>query len=199
MPNTDKRVDAYIAKAQPFAQPILRHIRAVMHEACPDVVETIKWGMPHFEYHGNLAGMSAFKAHAAFGFWKGELVTGKLPGATDAMWGFGKLTSVKDLPSKRQLVGYIKKAMKLNAEGVAKPKPVKRAKAGLAMPDDLAAALKRSARARKTWEGFPPGKRREFIEWVTGAKRAETRERRVEGAVALLGEGKSLNWKYEKR
>lgn len=199
MPKTDKRVDAYIARAQPFAQPILVHLRSVMHEACPEVEETIKWGMPHFAYHGNLAGMSAFKAHAAFGFWKGELVTGKLPGATKAMWGFGKLTTVRDLPSKRTLVGYVKKAMQLNEAGVTKPRPVKRTKVALATPAELATALRRNARARKTWDTLSPGKRRDFIEWITGAKRAETKERRLAAAIELLEEGKSLNWKYEKR
>ena len=57
MPTKDPRVDAYIAQAQPFARPILRHLRKVVHAGCPDVVETMKWRMPHFDYKGPFSGM----------------------------------------------------------------------------------------------------------------------------------------------
>ena len=74
MGTRDPRVDAYIASAPDFAKPILTHLREIVHEACPDVEETMKWSNPHFDYKGVLAGMSAFKAHCAFGFWKGSLI-----------------------------------------------------------------------------------------------------------------------------
>jgi hypothetical protein len=124
MGKRDKRVDAFIAKSEPFAQPILTHLREVIHAACPAVEENIKWRMPSFEYHGNLAGMASFKKHVAFGFWKGQLVTGKLS-KKDAMWGFGRITSVKDLPSKRELAAMVKKAMKLNETGVKQTRVVR--------------------------------------------------------------------------
>lgn len=200
MPTTDQRVDAYIAKAPPFAQPILTHLRAVVHDACPDVVETLKWGVPSFEYRGLLAGMAAFKAHAAFGFWKGDLVTGPTGKSAEGMWGFGRLTSVKDLPSKRILAGYVKKAMALNESDVKVERPRKHKPVALdQLPPDLLAALAKSAKARKVFEAFPPSAKRDYIEWVVTAKRPETRAARVATAIEWMAEGKRRNWKYERK
>lgn len=200
MAGTDKRVDAYIAKAAPFAQPILTELRATMHAVCPDVEETVKWGMPCFEYHGMLANMAAFKAHAAFGFWKQALVFGDDAKGKEGMGSLGKLTSVKDLPARRTLAAWIRKAMALNEQGVS-ARPAAKAKkkaAALKSPGDFEAALRRSARAKKQWEAFSPSKRREYVEWIVDAKRAETREQRIATAVEWIEEGKSRNWKYQK-
>lgn len=197
MGTRDARVDAYIARAAPFAQPILEHIRSVVHEACPDVEETIKWSMPHFMYQGMLGGMSAFKAHCAFGFWKGKLVVPEQEKA--AMGQFGRIESIKDLPPRRTFVGYVKKAMKLNEEGVAVPRARRtRAKSPQPLPPDLARALDRSRKARATFDGFPPSQRREYIEWIAEAKREETRARRVAQAIEWMAEGKARHWKYQK-
>ena len=200
MPARDPRVDAYIAAAPAFAQPILTLIRAAVHEGCPDVVETMKWSRPHFDHHGIMCGMSAFKAHCAFGFWKGTQVVPDVQG--EAMGQFGRITTVKDLPSRKALVGYVKTAALLNASGVKteRPKKAPAAQGADEAPPDLAAALaKRThAKARATWEAFRPSHRREYVEWITGAKREETRARRLEITLAQLTEGKSQNWKYEK-
>lgn len=198
MPKTDPRVDAYIAKSAEFARPILTHIRAVVHAACPEVEETLKWGMPSFLYHGILCGMAAFKQHCTFGFWKGELIVdAKGQRADEAMGQFGRLTSVKDLPAKKVLAGYIHKAMELNESGVkvAKPKRAK-VKKEIVTPPDLAAALKKNAKARATFDAFSPSHRREYIEWITEAKREETREKRLKTTIEWLTEGKPRNWKY---
>lgn len=199
MPTTDPRVDAYIAKAQPFARPILRHVRSVVHGACPAVTETIKWGMPTFEYHGLLAGMAAFKAHATFGFWKGELVTGPTGKSKDAMWSFGKLTSIKDLPPRRTLAAFVKKAMTLAEAGVKVRRPLKHAKVAPAvrLPADLAAALRRVPKAKRQFDAFSPSARREYIEWVVGAKRPETRVKRIATTAEWAALGRRMNWKYE--
>jgi uncharacterized protein YdeI (YjbR/CyaY-like superfamily) len=199
MPTTDPRVDAYIAKAPPFARPIMRHVRAVVHAACPAVTETIKWGMPTFEYHGILAGMAAFKEHAAFGFWKGELVTGPTGKSKDAMWGFGKLKTIKDLPSKRVLTGYVQKAMQLAEAGVKVRRPLKHATKArpVRMPTDLASALRKVPTAKRQFDAFSPSARREYIEWVTDAKRAETRAKRIATTVEWAALGRRMNWKYE--
>ena len=197
MGTRDPRVDAYIERSAPFAQPILEHIRSVMHEACPNVEETMKWSMPHFMYHGMLGGMSAFKAHCAFGFWKGTLIVPEQEEA--AMGQFGRIESIKDLPPRRKFVGYVKKAMKLNEEGVAAPRAARsRPKKPLPMPSDLAKALGRNRKARATFDAFPPSHRREYIEWITEAKREDTRARRVDQAVEWMADGKSRNWKYQK-
>jgi uncharacterized protein YdeI (YjbR/CyaY-like superfamily) len=200
MGTRDPRVDAYIAKSADFAQPILTHLRDVVHAACPDVQETMKWSMPFFDYHGVMCNMAAFKAHATFGFWKGALIPGLAPNSNaggESMGNLGRLTSVKDLPNRKVLAGYVKAAMRLNDEGVAVRKPKKATKPEAKVPSDLAAALKKNRKAAATFDAFTPGQRREYVDWIVEAKRDETRAKRVAQAVEWLAEGKKRNWKYE--
>ncbi|HEV8694726.1 MAG TPA: YdeI/OmpD-associated family protein [Lysobacter sp.] len=196
----DSRIDAYIAKSAEFARPILRHLRETVHTACPQCEETLKWSAPSFTYHGKiLCGMAAFKEHATVGLWQGAMVLGpngrKLD---DAMGQFGRLTKMADLPGKRELGGYIKQAMKLIDDGVKRP-PTKdsQPKPPAETPDDLAAALKKNAKALAAFEAFPSSARRDYIEWITEAKREETRQKRLSQAIEWLAEGKRRNWKYE--
>ena len=193
----DPRIDAYIARQADFARPILEHLRGVVHAACPDCEETMKWSSPTFMYRGEmLAGMAAFKAHATFGFWKGSLVVGEGAEQLSAMGQFGRLTSLEDLPRREVLEALIKKAMKLNEEGVKAPRN-KHPKAPFSVPDDLRAAMAENAAAAATFESVPPSSQRDYVEWITGSKREETRTRRVAQAVEWLAEGKRRNWKYE--
>ncbi len=197
MGTRDKRIDAYIAKAAPYARPILRHLRAVIHEGCPDVEETLKWGMPNFTYHGILCGFAAFKAHAVFGFWRGTLIVGKDHAKTqEAMGQFGCLASLKDLPNKRVLLGYVKEAMRLNEQGIKTPPKHKPRKKALPTPADLAAGLRKSAKAKAAWAEFSLSARREYLEWITEAKRAETRAKRLKTTLTWVAQGKQRNWKY---
>ncbi len=194
MAKKDPRIDAYIARAQPFAQPILRHIRAAVREGCPEVVETIKWGMPHFEHMGLLCGMAAFKAHCAFGFWNRAL---DIPGQKGAMGQFGGITALADLPAKKVLVGYVRKAARLNATG-RKVGPVRRKKAPLPVPKELTAALKKKAGAAAKFKAFRPSQQRDYSEWILEAKTEATRARRLATSVAWIAEGKPRMWKYQK-
>jgi len=195
----DSRVDAYIAKSADFARPILEYLRAVIHEGCPEVEEAIKWGMPSFLYHGRiLCGIAAFKQHCAFGFWGGRGLVGNEDKRDDAMGQFGRIASLNDLPSKKTLVGYVKQAMKLADErAIAPAKPRKAPKPAPATPDDLAAALKKNKKAAVTYEAFSPSCKREYVEWISEAKREETRASRVAQAVTWMAEGKQRNWKYQ--
>lgn len=193
MAKKDPRVDAYIAKSADFAKPILTHLRKLVHEGCPDVVETVKWGMPAFEYSGFLGGMAAFKAHCAFNLWKGSLLGAK---NEDAMGQFGRITAVSDLPKDSVLVGYVREAARMNAEGVKVPKRPKEPKKPLATPPDLASALKKNAKARATFEGFSPSHKREYVEWITEAKTEETRKKRLGTAIEWMAQGKPRMWKY---
>ncbi|TZG29062.1 YdeI/OmpD-associated family protein [Sphingomonas montanisoli] len=196
----DARIDAYIAKSVSFAAPILTHLRAAVHAACPQVEETIRWGMPSFTYNGSiLCQMAAFKAHASFGFWQREQATGEAPAKDkDAMGQFGRLTQVGDLPSDAELAAMIERAMAVIDSGVKAPRPIKHPKPPVALPDDLAAALVAMPAAQATYDGFPEGQKREYVEWITDAKRAETRASRIADAVAWMAEGKRRNWKYER-
>jgi uncharacterized protein YdeI (YjbR/CyaY-like superfamily) len=193
MGKKDPRVDAYIAKSADFARPILRHIREIVHRGCPEVEETIKWGMPHFDYKGMLCGMAAFKEHCSLGFWKHKLVA---PAKEGGMGHFGRIVSLKDLPSDRVLVGYVREAARLNEAGVKVPRKTREPKKALATPADLAAALKKNAKARATFQGFSPSHRREYVEWIREAKTEETRRKRLGIAVEWMSEGKPRNWKY---
>lgn len=200
MVTRDPRIDAYIEKAAPFARPILTHLRAVVHSACPDVVETLKWRSPSFEYKGMLCGMAAFKAHAVFGFWKHSLVfEGVDEKARSAMGSWGRLTSVDDLPSKTEMTRLIKKAMKLNDEGVKAPRDKHPKKKAPKMPPELEAALRRNKKAREVFEAFSPSHQREYMEWIGEAKGEDTRQRRLEQALEWIAAGKPRNWKYMKR
>ncbi|MEO8364988.1 MAG: YdeI/OmpD-associated family protein [Pseudoxanthomonas sp.] len=195
----DPRIDAYIAKSADFAQPVLRQLRSLVHEACPQVEESIKWGAPSFGYAGGiLCGMAAFKRHVSFGFWKHALVMGE--GAErDGMGSFGKVTSLSDLPSKKAMTLLIRKAMRLNEQGVKTPGMRKNVdpRAPLETPEDLLVVLNGNREARKTFDAFSPSARREYVEWIIEAKRAETRQRRIIQAVEWMTEGKQRNWKYQ--
>jgi uncharacterized protein YdeI (YjbR/CyaY-like superfamily) len=194
MGKRDPRVDAYIAKSADFAKPILMHVRDVVHAACPQVEEDLKWNVPAFMYNGILCGMASFKQHATFGFWKHDLVTGSSRVA--GSMGFGKLTTISDLPPKSKLAAYVKKAMALNDEGVKVEPTRKPPKPPAKPPADLVAALKKNASAKTTYDAFSPSAKREYVEWITDAKGADTRARRVKTAVEWMAEGKQRNWKY---
>lgn len=195
MPAKDPRVDAYIAKAQPFARPILRHLRKVVHAGCPDVVETMKWSMPHFDYKGSLCGMASFKEHCGFGFWKASLLEG-LKKNDDAMGQFGCIRSVDDLPSEKDLVTLVKQAVTLNDEGVKVKRTPKAPKASIRVPAPFAAALKKNKKAQAAFDAFSPSHRREYVEWIAEAKQDATRDRRIATAIEWMTEGKSRHWKY---
>lgn len=214
MATRDSRIDAYIARSAEFARPILECVRERVHDSCPEVEETIKWGMPTFVHAGAiLCSMAAFKQHASFGFWKHALVVGgdvaaegaALEGAASGgaapvgMGSFGRLVSVRDLPQKRRMAAYIKKAMSLNEQGVKVP-GVRKAVAPKPLPDvpaDFANALHANAGAQATFEGFAPSHRRDYLDWILDAKREETRARRIAQAIEWLAEGKSRYWKYQ--
>lgn len=200
MPQTDPRIDAYIAKAEPFAQPVLNHLRSLVHKACPEVEEKIKWGFPHFDYKEEMmCSMASFKKHCVFGFWKASLM--KDPALMEtaksevAMGHIGRIISLNDLPSDKKMMAWIREAMQLNDDGVK----IKKEKKTASVPDtpaDLREALQKNKKARAQFEKFPPSHRKEYIQWIEEAKRAETRQKRIEQTVEWVAEGKQRNWKY---
>ncbi len=197
----DPRIDAYIAKAAPFAQPILHHLRALMHDAIPEVEETIKWGMPHFLYKGkNIAGIAAFKAHASFTI-HGEAAANEAREVQKGMGHFGKIGSLADLPADDVLKSRIAAAVaRIEIDGTAykrKPTGPRQPKPELPIPREFAAALDAAPMAKVTLEAFAPSHRREYVEWVSSAKRSEIRDKRIAEAIGMLSEGKKRNWKYE--
>lgn len=202
MGTRDPRVDAYIEKSAEFAQPILRHIREVVHAACPDVEESIKWSFPNFIYAGGiLCSMASFKAHCSFGFWLAREVLGDEM-SDEAMGQFGRVTRIAELPSKTVLTRYIRKAMKLNDAGVKMSRPAAKKgakRAAVVVPPELRKALAGQPTVKAQFDAMSPSHRREYCEWIADAKKPETRERRLAKAMEQIAEGKSQNWKYEKR
>ncbi|QYF92378.1 YdeI/OmpD-associated family protein [Massilia sp. PAMC28688] len=196
MPAIDPRIDAYIGAAPPFAQPILHHIRAVIHQACPQVEETIKWSRPHFQYKGMLCQMSAFKAHCALGFWKGKLLFPDSP--QEGMGHFGRITAITDLPSEEALGDIIRQAMKFNDEAEKAPARDRPAARALVVPEAMQTALAANAQAQASFDKGSASFKREYVDWVAGARTEATRARRLQQAVEWLAEGKARNWKYEK-
>lgn len=200
MSGRDPRVDAYIAQSAEFARPLLERLRGIVHDTCPDIEETIKWGAPSFTHAGGiLCHMAAFKQHVSFGFWKHDLVMGE-DVQQEGMGSLGKLRGLVDLPPTKQLTAWIRKAVRLNELGVkaSSPRKARTSKPMPRMPPELdaALALKKHGKARATFEAFPPSHRREYIEWIGEAKRADTRERCLAQTLEWLAVGKSRNWKY---
>lgn len=205
MGTKDTRVDAYIAKQQPFAKEICTRVRAIVHEAAPDITEDIKWGHVAFMHKGIVCGLAAFKHHVVFHFWKASLLGGShARRSTDdkTLEQLAKLKSVDELPSKSVIASLVKAAVKLNDGAVKVPKSpmaAKKTKAPLRTPPSLAKALARNAKAKSTYQGFSPSHKREYVEWICDAKSVETRDRRIEQALGWMSEGKPRNWKYMKK
>ena len=205
MPIKDKRIDAYIEKAQPFAQLILKHLRTLVHKACPGVTETIKWGMPSFEYKGPYFGISAFKQHCVAGFWKSKMLNdpenylGEIKShGGEAMGNFGCMKSMKDLPPDKAIIDFLKQAKKLNDDGIKINRKIK-SKKDLVIPKELTSALGKNKKAKATFENFPPSQKRDYAEWIAEAKTDETKEKRLATAIEWMEEGKPRNWKYMKK
>ncbi|HCY75395.1 MAG TPA: hypothetical protein DHV28_05700 [Ignavibacteriales bacterium] len=204
MAKKDPRVDLYISKSAEFAKPILIHLRELVHTACPDVEETIKWGFASFDYNGPMCSMASFKQHCAFGFWKASLMKDKTlisnAESESAMGHYGKIKSLKDLPSDKKIISHIKDAMKLNDLGIKlPPRKVKSVKKELSVPDYFLKQLKKNKKAFTVFENFSTSHKREYVEWITEAKTDETKNRRMETAIEWMSEGKSRNWKYTRK
>jgi uncharacterized protein YdeI (YjbR/CyaY-like superfamily) len=201
MKNLSPELDAYIAKSPEFARPILEKLRKLFHKACPQIEESMKWGRPFFEYKGIVANMSAFKTYLRWGFWKGKLL--KYPdeklGAAGMKLLEGKITDVKGLPPDKVVLDLIRQAVALNEQGVKVLKAKKPAKPELVVPNDLLAALEKDKKAKATFDGFSLSHQREYVEWIAGAKSADTRSKRLATALEWMAEGKSRNWKYVRK
>jgi uncharacterized protein YdeI (YjbR/CyaY-like superfamily) len=197
MPALDPRVDAYVEKSADFAKPVLSHLRKLIHKASPDITETIKWSMPCFDYKGILCNFAAFKQHCSFGFWKQSLMeSDAFPTNKTAMGSFGRITSVKDLPNDKVMIGLIHQAMALNEKGVkVAKKPTD--KKELVVPSDLTKALSKNKTAKAAFEKFSYSHKKEYVQWIEEAKTEATRNKRLATTVEWLSEGKSKNWKYE--
>lgn len=198
MGKKDSRVDAYISRSADFAKPVLRHLRELVHAACPQVEETMKWQFPHFMYKGMLCSMAAFKGHCAFGFWHRAKQALDVDKSDEAMGQFGRITGMADLPKDAALTRYINRAVKLNDEGIKSPRAPKSARKKLEIPHSLTKALRQNETALANFQAMSPSHQKEYVEWIAEAKREETVAKRLATTLQWLAEGKSRNWKYER-
>jgi uncharacterized protein YdeI (YjbR/CyaY-like superfamily) len=198
-----KIIDEYISKSSDFEKPVLQHLRNLVHKACPDVEETVKWGMPFFDYKGPLCNMAAFKEHCAFGFWKSKIMKDAkemISQNESAMGHLGKITGLKDLPPDKKITAWIKEAMKLNDDDVKLPERKKRDYSKeIEIPGLLQNALLKNKIAAAAFNNFSPSHKREYVEWINEAKTDETKNKRVATTIEWVKEGKSRNWKYERK
>lgn len=205
MATKDKRIDTYIAKSPLFAQPILTHMRILIHKACPEVIETIKWGMPFFDYKGPMFNFAAFKAHCVGGFWKAKLLKDeknylgeRKNNGGEAMGHLGRMTALTDLPPDKVMLDFIKQHMKLNEAGVKiekKPPAPKK----LVMPQVLSDALNKNKKALAEFQKFSASQQREYADWIADAKTDTTKQKRLATAIEWISGGKIRNWKYLKK
>lgn len=204
MNNLNKKVDDYIAKSEPFAKPILEHLRAIIHETCPDVGEDIKWGTPHYSYKGDhLCMLGSFKNHCSFSIYKAEFLKDeKIAASVKAGKKFGymdKVKSVSELPSTETLISLIKEAMSINEQGIKKVIPVSDKPKTLETPDYLLDALAANEKAKAVWESKSDAFRKDYLVWIIDAKTDATRQKRIEQSLEWLADGKGRFWQYEKK
>lgn len=192
--NREARIDAYIAKAQPFARPILERIRERVHAIVPDVEEAMKWSHPTYCKGGKIVlGMAAFKAHAVVHFWRGQELGFET--RDGAMGQLGKLTVVDDLP--QDFDAMIARAAELSSSSPAPRKPKHAPKPAPELHPEFAAALGKAPKAKATLDGLPPSAQRDYFEWIAEAKQDATRQKRIAAAIEWLSEGKRRHWKYQ--
>jgi uncharacterized protein YdeI (YjbR/CyaY-like superfamily) len=201
--NFNPQVTAYLADCAEFARPIMNHLRQLLHATCPSVVEQIKWGILHFDYHGDM--MCIFAAHAkhcSFTFFKQAIMSDArlrenidFPAAKRFM---GRLTCLADLPPDRELIALIKEAMALNEKGIKlAPQPAK-TPAVIEMPVEFASELSKHPQANSIFESKPASFRKEYLVWITAAKTDVTRQARIGEAISWIAQGKGRFWKYQK-
>ena len=199
----NKRIDDYISKSADFAKPVLNHLRKLVHTACPQVEETIKWGFPHFDYKGMMCSMASFKNHCAFSFWKATLMKDAdvlKSNNENAMGHLGKIESLYDLPADEIIIGRVKEAMRLNDEGIKLPERKSAdKKPETIVPDSLKKQLAKYGKAAASFNNLSPSHKREYIGWIEEAKTEKTRNKRILTTIEWLTEGKTRNWKYDKK
>lgn len=203
MHRANPKIDEYIGSAPAFAQPVAAHLRFLLHTACPRVVETIKWGIPHFDCHGEM--MCVFAAatrHCSFTFLKQEIMSDPRlranPGLPAQKRFLGKLTSLSDLPQDPELVAFIKEAMVLNEQGVKLPERESKGSKEVAVPEEFARRLNADSAARDVFEAKPQSFRKEYLLWIADAKTDTTRQKRIDTSLEWIAAGKGRFWQYAK-
>jgi len=204
LPSSEPEVDAYAEGVEAFAKPILAHLRGLIRATCPEVVETLKWGIPHFDYRGEMMCIfAAYRSHCAFSFWKSALMSDPrlkasidLPASKRFM---GKLRSLADLPVDAELTAWIREAMLLNEQGAkVAPRKTSAAPKIVVAPPAFVERLAASPSVKAMFESKSASFQKEYNVWIAEAKTEATRDKRINEALAWIAEGKGRFWKYAK-
>src|SRR5438270_1264994 len=181
-------VNDSLANAPEGTRPILVRLRRIFRQASPKLEEAIKWGVPCYLFKGPVGGFAAYKQHVSWGLWKSRALNdpeGLLGRGVSVM--AGKITKVSEIPPAAKIIALIEQVIALNEAGIKSPKPPEPE-----LPADFAAAMKKAGKAARHYAAFTPARKWQYVNWVTQAKRAETRAKRIEIAVERIGEGKTM-------
>jgi uncharacterized protein YdeI (YjbR/CyaY-like superfamily) len=195
-PKKDLRIDEYIKNAPPFAKPILKYLRKIIRESCPQSEETIRWGAPWFTYMGKVfCGIVSFKAHCALLFNKKSSIIKDLSEQEKmTMAQLRHITKIADLPSSSILKSSMKHAMKFNEPGAKLIKRKIKRKAPVKTPSNLMRLLRVNSKALASYEAFTQSNKRHYVEWIAEAKTETTRGQRLEKAIKCIAAGKTKHW-----
>ncbi|MCB0792148.1 MAG: DUF1801 domain-containing protein [Flavobacteriales bacterium] len=198
-----ERINSHIAEQDEWKRRLMVRLRQLIHQVDPGIEETWRWNGPHFDRNGIMLGMSAHKTCVSIWFHKGALLKDPRrlfePLEKDEAKGM-RVYKLKesDAIDEKAFTELVKQAVKLNEDGV-KLSEAKPARKTLVVPPELESVLKKDQHAMTNWEGFSYSKKKDYIEWVTDAKREETRKRRIAQAFQLIRDGLALNERYEKQ
>ena len=178
-------IDNYIQSAPEFSQSILLHFRKLVHHSIPDIEEKIKWGFPHFIYKKEvICSMAAFSKHCAFSFPKATIMKDKTllekAQTEEAMGHFGKIKTIEDLPSDSKIKSYLNESVSLIGKKLEKKKPTTK------IPDVLNTLLSKNKKAFEKFSSMSPSHQKEYINYITEAKKEETQIRRAEKVLEML-------------
>ncbi|RYG11121.1 MAG: hypothetical protein EOO07_21105 [Chitinophagaceae bacterium] len=204
MAQFDPKVDKYIADAENFAKPILQHWRQLVLSTCPEAVEAIKWGIPHFDYKGDfMCVVASYKSHCSFTFLKAELMNDprlKESKQLKPIQRFlGKITKPADLPTDEEFITLLVEAMILNEKGIKVVTQKSDTPKVYELPDYFAEKFETNPKAKQIFESKSASFRKDYIIWITEAKTDATRQKRMEEALEWIADGKARFWKYEKK
>jgi len=191
-----KTVDEYIESTEKWRAELIR-LRKILRST--DLEETVKWGAPCYTCDGkNVVGLGAFKSYLGLWFFQGALLADKSKVLINAQEGKTKalrqwrFTSSKEINASL-IKAYVNEAIELQRQGAAiKPdrgRPVE-------VPPQLKRALAGNKTASRAFNALTPGKQREYADYISSAKREETRSKRLEKIIPMIAAGQGLHDRY---
>lgn len=181
----------YIEQMPDFAQKICKKLRSIILKADPAIREDWKWG-PNYNCNGMVCGYGGFTQHVKFTFFNGSEM--KDPKhifnhcVNNEFSRSIKYTDVLQIDEKT-LTSYIRESIEINKNGfkrIVKNKTVE-------LPEFLEKRIRKNKAAFTFFDNLSYGYKKDYVEWVTTAKREETRDERIEKLIKKCEMGKKMN------